>query len=73
MACAEDPDQAERGSGKSRAGGLTLGAVVLGALALATFPAVVDWGTLGQSAIFVVCAAGAVLLGTQAARRRRDS
>lgn len=73
MGSAENPDHAERSSGQARAGGLIVGAIVLGILALATFPEVVDWNTLGQSAVFTLCAAGAVLLGTHAARVRRDS
>jgi hypothetical protein len=56
-----------------RAGGLILGAVVLGLVAVLSVPAVVDWDTLGQTAVFLVSAAAAVLLGTRAARVRRGS
>lgn len=72
MADAQNPDHGGRIDPKARVGGLILGAVVLGILALLTFPAVVDWGNLGQAAICAVSAAGAILLGTQAARMRRE-
>lgn len=72
MASMDEVDPAEQSSRRPGVVGLILGAVVLGLIALATLPAVVDWDTLGQSSIFALSAADAVLLGTRAARIRRD-